>query len=247
MHYPSDVAAGEVLGQSVFDEIADTTNYRQDVEAARQELARAQRRRPDQSGLRGRTRRPGHANPLVLVEPLKCFRCLCFWPGRPGGCGHVRRRGCRAHGTGRRERAHRPPDLFRHPAARSHIHPGHLFEGTGGVGRRRRLQRRRHRPARSDQHHDATRPSPSGPDAIAPAGACPATSASPAARSMAICGSGASDWTTSTPCAPLTDDRTIRRPHRPPRRPALTLEQRDLRRHRLDPALRRPRRHRASA
>ena len=41
MHYPSDVAAGEAVGQAVFGEIAATPAFRADVEAARAELAGA--------------------------------------------------------------------------------------------------------------------------------------------------------------------------------------------------------------
>ncbi len=41
MHYPADVAAGEALGQAVFDDIAATPAFADDAGIARQELARA--------------------------------------------------------------------------------------------------------------------------------------------------------------------------------------------------------------
>ncbi len=41
MHYPADVAAGEALGQAVFDDIAATPAFVEDAEVARQELDRA--------------------------------------------------------------------------------------------------------------------------------------------------------------------------------------------------------------
>lgn len=41
MHYPSDVAAGEALGQAVFAEIVATPRFQADVEAARAELTAA--------------------------------------------------------------------------------------------------------------------------------------------------------------------------------------------------------------
>lgn len=41
MHYPADVAAGESLGQAVFERIAATPGFAVDAQAARAELARA--------------------------------------------------------------------------------------------------------------------------------------------------------------------------------------------------------------
>ena len=41
MHYPSDIAAGEALGQAVFAEIAATPRFQADLEGARTELATA--------------------------------------------------------------------------------------------------------------------------------------------------------------------------------------------------------------
>ena len=41
VHYPADVAAGQALGQAIYDAIRDAPDYRADVAAARDEVARA--------------------------------------------------------------------------------------------------------------------------------------------------------------------------------------------------------------